>query len=153
MIIPMKKTCFYFSICILLIGVVWLSACSDFLDEEAKGSQVDKNYYKTEADAVAATDAIYSYLISDADAYNLWSDHFGGLFYNDFWELPELMSDNAVSKQSSPEYQSIGKFQVDAYSIRVACLWRDLYTTINVCNTVLVGRAVEVDNAGGELLG
>lgn len=133
----MKKTCFYFSICILLIGVVWLSACSDFLDEEAKGSQVDKNYYKTEADAVAATDAIYSYLISDADAYNLWSDHFGGLFYNDFWELPELMSDNAVSKQSSPEYQSISKFQVDAYSIRVACLWRDFYTTINVCNTVI----------------
>ena len=46
MIIPMKKTSFYFSIYILLVGVVWLSACSDFLDEEAKGSQVDKNYYK-----------------------------------------------------------------------------------------------------------
>lgn len=131
----MKRTYLYLSIWILLAGI--FSACSDFLDEEAKGSQVDKNYYKTEADALAATDAIYSYLISDADAYNLWSYHFGGLFFNDFWELPELMSDNAVSKQSSPEYQSIDKFQIDAYSIRVACLWRDFYTTINVCNTVI----------------
>jgi len=39
------------------------------------------------------------------------------------------MSDNAISKQSSPEYQSIANFQVDAYSIRVASLWRDFYTT------------------------
>jgi hypothetical protein len=131
----MKKIYLYLSIWILSTG--FFSACSDFLDEKAKGSQVDKNYYITESDAVAATDAIYSYLISDADAYNLWSDHFGGLFYNDFWELPELMSDNAITKQSSPEYQSIDKFQVDAYSIRVACLWRDFYTTINVCNTVI----------------
>jgi len=131
----MKKTYLYLSIWILSTGI--FSACSDFLDEEAKGSQVDKNYYKTESDAVAATDAIYSYLISDADAYNLWSSHFGGLFFNDYWELPELMSDNAVTKQSSPDYQSIDKFQVDAYSIRVACLWRDFYTTINVCNTVI----------------
>lgn len=131
----MKKTYFYLSI---WIGSTLLfPACSDFLDEEAKGSQVDKNYYKTESDAIAATDAIYSCLISDADAYNLWSDHFGGLFYNDFWELPELMSDNAISKQSSPEYQSINKFQIDAHSIRVACLWHDFYTTINVCNTVI----------------
>lgn len=131
----MKKTYLYISILILSIGL--FSACSDFLDEEAKGSQVDQNFYKTESDAVAATDAIYSYLVSDADAYNLWSNNFGGLFYNDFWELPELMSDNAVSKQSSPEYQSISKFQVDAMSVRVACLWRDFYTTINVCNTVI----------------
>lgn len=131
----MKKTYLYLSIWIL--STVIFLGCSDFLDEEAKGSQVDKNFYKTESDAIAATDAIYSYLISDADAFNLWSDHFGGLFFNDFWELPELMSDNAVSKQSSPDYQSIDKFQVDAYSIRVACLWRDLYTTINVCNTVI----------------
>jgi hypothetical protein len=131
----MKKTYLYLSIWILSTGI--FSACSDFLDEEAKGIQVDKNYYKTESDAVAATDAIYSYLISDADAYNLWNDHFGGLFFNDFWELPELMSDNAVSKLSSPEYQSITNFQVDAYSIRVSCLWRDFYTTINVCNTVI----------------
>lgn len=131
----MKKR--YFHLSIWIFTAIMLPACSDFLDEEAKGSQVDKNYYVSESDAVAATDAIYSYLISDADAYNLWSSHFGGLFFNDYWELPELMSDNAVTKQSSPDYQSIDKFQVDAYSIRIACLWRDFYTTINVCNTVI----------------
>ena len=84
----MKKRYFYLSIWILTAIV--LSACSDFLDEEAKGSQVNKNYYISESDAVAATDAIYSYLISDADAYNLWSSHFGGLFFNDYWELRDI---------------------------------------------------------------
>jgi len=132
----MKKTYLYLSIWILA-GI--FSSCSDFLDEEAKGIQVDKNYYKTESDAVAATDAIYSYLISDADAYNLWSDNFGGLFYNDYWELPELMVRQCdFQTNQSPEFnQSIANFQVDAYSIRVASLWRDFYTTINVCNTVI----------------
>ncbi|SHE76758.1 RagB/SusD family nutrient uptake outer membrane protein [Dysgonomonas macrotermitis] len=131
----MKKIYIYLAAAMLSASV--LPACSDFLDEEAKGSMTEKNYYKTESDAINATDAIYSLLISDYDQYNLWDDNFGGLFYNDFWELPELMSDNMVSKQSSPEFQSVAKFQIDAYNSRVSCLWRDLYMTINACNTVI----------------
>ncbi len=131
----MKKIYIYLST--LILSIATFTACSDFLDEDPKGSITDKNYYKTESDAVAATDAIYSLLISDYDAYNLWSEHFGGLFYNDFWELPELMSDNMLSKQSSPEFQSVSKFQIDAYNSRVSCLWHDLYMTVNTCNTVI----------------
>jgi hypothetical protein len=124
-------------IIILASVIVFVTACADFLEEDPKGQITIKNFYQTESDAVAATDAIYFYLISGYNAAGLWDENYGGLFYNDYWELPELMSDNAVTKQTSVEYIAISNFDIDGYSTRVRCLWRDFYQTINVCNTVI----------------
>lgn len=124
-------------ILIFALVLVFTTACTDFLEEDPKDQITTKNFYQTESDAVAATDAIYFYLISGYNAAGLWDENYGGLFYNDFWELPELMSDNVVTKQTGVEYIAISNFDIDGYSTRVRCLWRDFYQTINVCNTVI----------------
>jgi hypothetical protein len=124
-------------ILILALATVFATACADFLEEVPEGQITLKNFYQTESDAIAATDAIYFYLISGYNAAGLWDENYGGLFYNDYWELPELMSDNVVTKQTSVEYIAISNFDIDGYSTRVRCLWRDFYQTINVCNTVI----------------
>jgi hypothetical protein len=122
---------------VFALVIVLTAACTKFLDEDPKGQVTTKNFYQTEADAIAATDAIYFYLISGYNPAGLWDENYGGLFFNDFWELPELMSDNVVTKQTSVEYIAISNFDIDGYSTRVRCLWRDFYQTINVCNTVI----------------
>jgi len=116
--------------------LVFTASCAGFLDEIPKDSITAENFYQTETDAVAATDAIYYYLVSGLQN-GLWDENYGGLFYNDFWELPELLSDNMVTKQTSTEFISISNFDIDEFSSRVRCLWRDFYQTINVCNTVI----------------
>lgn len=113
------------------------TSCNDFLDETPISMITQENYYKTAADAEAGTNAIYDFLIAGYAPAGLWDENFGGLFYNDFWELQELMSDNAVSKQSSAEFNSLSDFKVDSYNSRIRTLWRDFYQTIKACNTVI----------------
>ena len=122
---------------IALLSACLCTACGDFLDEVPKSTVTSENYYKTREDAIAATDAIYDYLISGYAPGGLWDENFGGLFFNDFWELPELMSDNMTSKQSSVDFVSTSNFQIDAFNSRIRILWRDFYQTINACNTVI----------------
>lgn len=129
----MKQFTSILAICCL----IFTSACGDFLDEVPKSSVTTENYYKTVDDAIAATDAIYDYLISGYSPGGLWDDNFGGLFFNDYWELPELMSDNAFTKHSGTDFISASNFEIDAYNSRVRCLWRDFYQTISVCNAVI----------------
>jgi hypothetical protein len=124
-------------ILILASVAAFIVACTDFLEEDPKGQITTKNFYQTESDAIAATDAIYFYLISGWNPAGLWDENYGGLFFNDYWELPELMSDNVETKQTSVEFIAISNFDIDGYSTRVRCLWRDFYQTINVCNTVI----------------
>lgn len=122
---------------ILASATAFIAACTDFLEEEPKDKITVKNYYRTESDAIAATEAIYYYLISGYNAAGLWDENYGGLFYNDYWTLPELMSDNVVTKHAGIDYISMSNFDIDGYNTRVRCLWRDFYQTVNVCNVVI----------------
>lgn len=133
----MKKL-FHIFIVIFLFS---LQGCS-FLDEEPTSLITDANYYKTESDAIAATNAIYDFLSIGTDY--LWSEGFGGVFFNDFWVLQELCSDNATTTLSSPDYQQLSDFQFNASNQRFENLWKDMYQVINCCNTV-IDRVPECD--------
>lgn len=122
---------------ISLLSVALFSSCSGFLDEEPKGNITTGSYYKTEQHAVSATNAIYDYLISGYAPNGLWDENFGGLFYNYYWVLQDLFADNASSHITSPTYQSIDNFQIDAYNMTVKVLWRDFYQVIKTCNVVI----------------
>ncbi|OUP26767.1 RagB/SusD family nutrient uptake outer membrane protein [Bacteroides sp. An19] len=121
----------------LVCGALALSSCSGFLDEEPKGSITSENYYKTEKDAISATNAIYDYLIVGYAPGGLWDKNYGGVFYNDYWVLQDLFTDNAESNQSSIQYTSVDNMQIDQYNEPVELLWRDFYQTIKCCNVVL----------------
>ncbi len=130
----MKRINLY--ICILALITAFNSGCSDFLEENPKSSINEETYYKTVDDAIAATNAIYDYLVAGL-SNGLWDNNFGGLFFNDFWEYPELMSDNVFTKQSSVDYLSVSNFGINAYNSRIETLWRDFYQTIGACNIVI----------------
>lgn len=121
----------------LVCGALALSSCSGFLDEEPKGSITSENYYKTEKDAISATNAIYDYLIVGYAPGGLWDKNYGGVFYNDYWVLQDLFTDNAESNQSSIQYTSVDNMQIDQYNEPVELLWRDFYQTIKCCNVVI----------------
>lgn len=114
-----------------------LSACSGFLDEEPKGNITSEGYYKTEQHAIAATNAIYDYLICGYAPNGLWDANYGGVFFNDYWVLQDMFSDNSETNQISVDYQSVENMQIDAYNQPVELLWRDFYQTIKCCNVVL----------------
>lgn len=122
---------------LLVCGTIAFSSCSDFLDEVPKGSITSENYYKTEKDAISATNAIYDFLIVGYAPGGLWDKNYGGVFYNDYWVLQDLFADNAESNQASIQYTSVDNMQIDQYNEPVELLWRDFYQTIKCCNVVL----------------
>lgn len=118
---------------LFIFGAITLNSCSGFLDEIPKGNVTSESYYKTEQHAISATNAIYDYLIIGYAPGGLWDKNYGGVFYNDYWVLQDLFTDNAESNQSSIQYTSIDNMQIDQYNEPVELLWRDFYQTIKCC--------------------
>lgn len=82
----------------LFCGTFTFCSCSGFLDEVPKGQITTESYYRTEQHAISATNAIYNYLIMGYSPGGLWDKNYGGVFYNDYWVLQDLFSDNANSQ-------------------------------------------------------
>ena len=68
---------------------------------------------------------------------SMWDKNYGGVFYNDYWVLQDLFSDNANSQQANIQYTSVDNMQIDQYNEPVELLWRDFYQTIKCCNVVI----------------
>lgn len=122
---------------IILSALCLLCSCSGFLDEIPKGNVTTESYYKTEQHAISATNAIYDYLIIGYAPNGLWDKHYGGVFFNDYWVLQDLFSDNSHSNIVNVDFQSIDNMQIDQYNQSVELLWRDFYQVIKACNVVL----------------
>lgn len=133
---------------IVILSVLCLfCSCSGFLDEMPKGNITTESYYKTEQHAIAATNAIYDYLIIGYAPSGLWDKHYGGTFFNDYWVLQDLFADNSHSNISSVDYQSVDNMQIDQYNQPVELLWRDFYQVIKGCN-VVIDRVPAIDMDG-----
>ena len=129
----MKK----YTLAVLFCGTFTFCSCSGFLDEVPKGQITTESYYRTEQHAISATNAIYNYLIMGYSPGGLWDKNYGGVFYNDYWVLQDLFSDNANSQQANIQYTSVDNMQIDQYNEPVELLWRDFYQTIKCCNVVI----------------
>jgi len=125
----MRKHVMLFFIQALIVG-----SCN-FLDEKPESVINTATFYKTEGDAVAATNAIYDYLTVGTDG--IFERGFGGVFFNDYWVLEDLLSDNATETTASQEYRTLDEFSFTAENVRIELYWEDIYKTVNAANVVI----------------
>ncbi|TRX59601.1 RagB/SusD family nutrient uptake outer membrane protein [Fulvivirga sp. M361] len=127
----MKKLIYPF----YLICFFFIPAGCDFLDEEPESFINSATFYKTESDAVAATNALYEYLTVGTEG--IFDRGFGGIFFNDYWVFKDILSDNCTETIVSQEYRTLNEFTFTAENERIELYWQDLYKTINASNVVI----------------
>lgn len=125
--------------CMLVFGST--TSC-DFLEENPESVINSATFYKTESDAIAATNAIYDYLTVGTDP--IFGRSFGGVFFNDYWVLKDLLSDNVRETGASQEYRTLDEFTFTAENERIELYWQDIYQTINAAN-VVIDRVPSID--------
>ncbi|MDF1572873.1 MAG: RagB/SusD family nutrient uptake outer membrane protein [Bacteroidales bacterium] len=113
---------------ILIILVLPVAACEDFLDIKPQGQLTQEVFPTTEADAILATNAVYTTL-------RQWHYHSGG------YPILDIMSDDA-HKGSNPNDQlpTLGPYETFDYTATQDGLdrwWSTLYEGIKRSNTVI----------------
>jgi len=128
----MKKFSYLIFTCTTILILV--SSC-DFLEETPESVINSNSFYKTESDAIAATNAIYDYMT--VGTLGIFDEGFGGIFFNDFWVFKDILSDNCKETITSAEYQDLSEFKFTPDNIRIELYWEDLYKTIFSANIVI----------------
>jgi len=115
---------------VLTILVLAGSGCEDFLDPDIRSEYNYNNYFQTEDDLISFANGIYGGLIS-------WTWEGGGLFFNNFWVLQDLASDNAYETGPSIDMHDISNFTFDPNNTVFFYIWQQCYEVINSCNILL----------------
>lgn len=118
----------------LCLTFLFVSGC-DFLEETPESVINSANFYTTESDAIAATNALYEYLTVGTEG--IFARGFGGIFFNDYWVLKDILSDNALETTASQDYRTLSEFRFTAENERIELYWQDLYKTIYASNIVI----------------
>lgn len=138
----MKKNIIY----TILAASLSLTSCSGFLDEAPLSNVTDKNYYKTESDAEGAINAIYETV--GIGSVGFWqgtgngNTPYGGVFYNGYWLLQDLLSDNAT--HDNWLYSAVDNFSLPASDGNIKTIWYSFYRVINTAN-VAIARIPAID--------
>lgn len=123
----------------LVLASAVLASCSDFLDEKPLSNVTDKNYYKTESDAVGAINAIYESVGIGSVAF--WqgtgngNTTYGGVFYNDYWMVQDLFADDAI--HDDWRWANFDNFSLPETDGEVKTLWYNFYRSINTANIAI----------------
>jgi starch-binding outer membrane protein, SusD/RagB family len=120
---------------ILFVISFLVFACDSFLEETPESVINSSTFYKTEGDAIAATNAIYDYLTVGTEG--IFERGFGGIFFNDYWVFMDVLSDNADETIVSQEYRTLNDFSFTAENERIELYWQDIYQTVNAANVVI----------------
>lgn len=116
----------------LIISALFLAiGCSeDFLDTVIPGKLSTEEFYKTDADALQATTAVYDMMQSDLV--------FGWASMYMLKTMPSDESNKGGSGEGDqPGYQTLDKFSFDSENDIILKVWRGVYYTINRANQVI----------------
>ena len=115
----------------LLMGILWLSACQDFLKEEPQNRIALDRFYKTQEDALAAVNSIYANLGSTSSGPE-------GIYHSTTWIAVGLASDELVNKQNGAiANDQLGTFSWNAENSSINTIWRIHYKTITLANIAI----------------
>lgn len=125
----LNKNKFSNRICLaVILGISILSSCKkDFLDVVPVDRIPKEQFYKTEADFVAAVYGVYSaqkslYISSELALYN----------------LEETRSDNTNQDYGrQTEHKAVDNFTAESGNTSITGMWASAYNCINLCNAVL----------------
>ena len=119
--------------------VAMITTCDKALEETPKSLLTDKSFYKTASDALLAVNAAYDHMgggTSNAD--------FGGVYFNNYWVIQALASDNGKAGHPEPNTVQLAEFRHDASNIMLEDVWEDMFKTINVAN-ISITRIPDID--------
>ncbi len=122
----------------LLLFTAFLFSCEGFLDEDIRSEQNYDNYFQTEDDLISLANGMFGGLIS-------WGWDGAGLFFNNYWVLQDLASDNCNEAGTGLYYLDLSKFTFDANNEALDWIWGQCYSVINTSNVLLK----EVENMDG----
>ncbi len=127
----MKKF-FKYSLPLLLTAITVLSSCKKFLAEDPKNLVAVTNFYKTENDAVASVNAIYSYLNSTSTGST------AGVYHSTFWVIAGCASDEMVNESIFwPDIDQISKFVHGPINNGLEETWTMHYKAITLANIAI----------------
>lgn len=127
-----KKAKGHLTMGLFLIVIVCCLSCSKFLEEKPNSVITSANFYQTASDALLAVNAAYDHLGSGTS-----NSDFGGVYFNNFWALQALASDNGKSGLPDPNSVQLAEFSHDASNTFIKDIWEDCYKTINLTNIAL----------------
>lgn len=118
------------NICCCLI--LSFSSCINPLLEEPKSALTSANFYQNAKDALLAVNAAYDHLGSGTS-----NRDFGGVYFNHYWALQALASDEGKAGRPEPNTVQLEKFRHDPSNTFVEDIWEDCYKTINLANLAI----------------
>jgi hypothetical protein len=112
----------------MLVTLVALASCDDFLQEDPASTMVVDNFYKTEADADAAIVGVYDGLNDQSNIY-----------YRGFYLLAELPTDNAECGQgvANSYIFALKDYSFGPVNDRIYTLYTSVYKTIANANVAI----------------
>ncbi len=120
-------------ISLLIIFLILISLhCEKALEENPRSLLTNKVFYQTANDALLAVNAAYDHLGSGTS-----NRDFGGVYFNNFWAIQALASDDGKAGHPEPNTVQLSEFRHDASNLMVQDVWEDLYKTINVANLAI----------------
>jgi hypothetical protein len=132
----------YYKATIILSFIMLLgSSCKKFLKEDPKNLVAITNFYQTENDAVAAVNAVYSYLNSTSTGST------AGVYHSTFWVLAGLASDEMYNEAIfSPDLDQVSKFVHGPINASIQETWTMHYKAITLAN-IAIARipAIQMD--------
>jgi len=109
-----------------------LPSCHDFIEENPKDRVAISNFYKTEADAISAVNAIYAHLNAQS------GDTFGGVYHSNFWIAIGLASDEMSNNQvGNVDADQLTTFTYGPQNGIVADVWKQHYKAIWLANIAI----------------
>ncbi len=136
----MKKFIYILSVLLLMNS---LQSCEDFLLEQPESSLVTSNFYQSEADAIAAVNAVYNGLFA--------------VYRRNFCLLVDLISDDMKNGigMSNAQLQDIEYLRIPSNNSFVSYIWQYSYIAIANANTAInnVGNATASEDIISRLIG
>ncbi|RLD22437.1 MAG: RagB/SusD family nutrient uptake outer membrane protein [Bacteroidetes bacterium] len=125
--------------CGLLLFIL-IFACKDALVENPKSALTPGNFYITASDAQLAVNAAYDHMGS-----GLNNSNFGGVYFNSYYSLQALASDNGkAGPQNEPNTVQLDLFRHDPSNTFTTDIWEDCYKTISLAN-IAIERIPDID--------